>query len=106
MPDFLPFIDLKRYPLDAPDNESYATMLHDIRRDLEKDGCAVLKGFVKADHISALVEESDRAAPFAHNSKNRTNPYFTPDDETLSSPSQAPVFRSFQCIHSDRKSVV
>ena len=77
------YIDLKLYPLDRPDSSEYADLLSTIRSSLDEDGCAVLKGFVRAEVLSELVAESDRASPYAHDSRNRTNVYFSQDDESL-----------------------
>ncbi|MEM7216318.1 MAG: hypothetical protein AAF423_12310 [Pseudomonadota bacterium] len=77
------FVDIDKYPIDQPQSSGFERMLAGIRADLEKDGCAVLKGFVKPEMLPALVAESDDAAPHAHNSKNRTNVYFSQDDESL-----------------------
>lgn len=77
------FMDLERYPIDKPGLPAYQAMISTIRKELAKDGCAVLKGFVKAAHLPALVAEADKASANAHNSKNRTNPYFSKDDESL-----------------------
>ena len=53
----------------------------------------MLKGFVPADRIAALVAEADRVSPAAHRSYNRTNVYFTTDDPAL--PSGHPKRRFF-----------
>ena len=83
MVDATQYIDTDRYPLDKPGSDGFKAMIEAVRTDLRKDGCAVLKGFVKADAIAALVTEADRAAPFGHNSKSRTNAYFSQDDPSL-----------------------
>ena len=77
------YIDTHRYPLDNPGSDGFQAMIETVRSDLRKDGCAVLKEFVKADAIATLVAEADRAAPFGHNSKSRTNAYFSQDDPSL-----------------------
>ena len=50
---------------------------------MEKDGCAVLKQFLKPDAIAFLLQDAERAASFAHSSKNRTNAYFSQDDDNF-----------------------
>lgn len=77
------FIDTERYPVDRPDSDPFCAMMAEIHLKLADDGCAVLKGFLRKEALPELVGESDRAAPHAHNSRNRTNPYFTQDDDTL-----------------------
>ena len=76
------YIDLSRYPIDRP-GAARDAVVASARAALMSDGCAVLKGFLTADGIKAITEEADRAAPGAHKTFNRTNPYFTADDPTL-----------------------
>jgi hypothetical protein len=83
MPDARDFIDLARYPLDLPRSETYLGLIRWVRSSLELDGCAVLDGFVPFGRLPDLVAEADAAAPNGHRSRNRTNVYFTRDDESL-----------------------
>ena len=76
------FINLKDYPIDQ-DNEERSSLLASVRRDLQNDGCAVLKNFLTKQGIEALVSEADSVSQQAHRSFNRTNVYFTKDDPTL-----------------------
>ena len=39
------FVDLDRYPVDAPGSPGHAAMMAGLHAALERDGCAVLKGF-------------------------------------------------------------
>lgn len=73
-------VDLGRYPIDCPNSAAYDRLIDDIRRDLDKDGCAVLPGFVHEAGLSQLLTEAEAVAPSAHRSFNRTNAYFTKDD--------------------------
>ena len=82
-PDPTAYIHRARYPVDRPGSAEYATLLARVRAGLETDGCAVLKGFVRAEGIADLVAEADRVSPAAHRSYNRTNAYFTKDDPAL-----------------------
>ncbi|MEM7671626.1 MAG: hypothetical protein AAF317_21315, partial [Pseudomonadota bacterium] len=81
--DFSHLIDLSAYPLDRPRSLPYQRLLDGVQADLERDGCAVLKGFVRGTALPDLVAEADRAAPNAHRSFNRTNVYFSKDDPSL-----------------------
>ncbi|MEM7597942.1 MAG: hypothetical protein AAF382_09615 [Pseudomonadota bacterium] len=76
------FINLSDYPIHQRGAQRDA-VLTQVRDDLSKDGCAVLKGFLTAEGIAALTQEADRVAKHAHRSFNRTNPYFTKDDPGL-----------------------
>ena len=75
-------IDLERYPIerDGPERDA---VLAQVRADLARDGCAVLKGFLTPQGIKALTAEADGVAGQGHRSFNRTNVYFTQDDPSL-----------------------
>ncbi|WP_273499269.1 phytanoyl-CoA dioxygenase family protein [Lentibacter algarum] len=76
------FINLKTYPIGADGPERVA-LLESVRADLERDGCAVLKGFLTADGVAALTAEAESVSEQGHRSFNRTNAYFTKDDPDL-----------------------
>ena len=86
-------IDLESFPLNQPETEKLKQIVARARADLRRDGCAVLKGFLRPSGIGALVREADAAAPNAHASHSRTNAYFTKDDPDL--PPDHPVRRFF-----------
>lgn len=75
-------IDLARYPIDR-DGPAREAVLAQVRADLARDGCAVLKGFLTAGGIAALTAEADGVADKGHKSYSRTNAYFTKDDPNL-----------------------
>jgi hypothetical protein len=81
------FIDLQRYPIDqsGPGRDA---VIAEARDAIDSVGCAVLRGFVQAESLPAVVAECDRTAGFGHRNFNRTNPYFTAerDDLPLSHP--------------------
>ena len=76
------FINLKTYPIGADSPERVA-LLESVRADLERDGCAVLKGFLTADGVAALTAEAESVSEQGYRSFNRTNAYFTKDDPDL-----------------------
>ncbi len=76
-------VDLGRYPIDRPDSYGYRQLIADLRRDLDADGCAVLRSFVHEEGLERLIAEADEVAPKAHRSFNRTNAYFTQDDPSF-----------------------
>lgn len=86
-------IDLDRYPIHQTDSGEHHALVDRVRGDLARDGCAVLSGFVRPSAVAELVAEADHVAPFAHRSFNRTNAYFTEDDESL--PHEHPVRRFY-----------
>lgn len=71
-------VDTDRYPLHLPGPER-EQLLAQLREQLDTVGCAVLKQFIRAEHLPGLVAECDRVAPHGHRNFNRTNPYFTQD---------------------------
>jgi hypothetical protein len=76
------YVDLDRYPIDQPGPERDAVVAA-AREAIDSVGCAVLKGFVRAERLPEIVAECDRTAEFGHRNFNRTNPYFTVDREDL-----------------------
>ena len=82
MPDARQLIDLERYPIDRPGPERNRVITA-VRASLARDGCAVLKGFLTPQAITAITAEADQVADQAHRSFSRTNPYFTKDDPSL-----------------------
>lgn len=75
-------INLALYPIhkDGPKRDA---VLARVREDLERDGCAVLKGFLTQYGVEALTQEAESVSKMGHRSFNRTNPYFTKDDPNL-----------------------
>lgn len=76
------FIDLQRYPIDQPGGGRDA-VIAEAREAIDSVGCAVLRGFVRAESLPAIVAECDRTARFGHRNFNRTNPYFTAERDNL-----------------------
>jgi hypothetical protein len=72
------YIDTQRYPIEHA-GEARNALVAGLRAELEANGCAVLKGFIRAERLVELVAESDRAAAHGHRNFNRTNAYFTQD---------------------------
>ncbi|MCL5778971.1 phytanoyl-CoA dioxygenase family protein [Limibaculum sp. FT325] len=75
-------IDLGRYPIDRP-GPDLDERIAVVREALERDGCAVLRGFLTERGVAALAEEAERNAVHAHRNFTRTNAYFTGDDPGL-----------------------
>jgi hypothetical protein len=86
------FVDLDRYPIDRECKER-REVLTNAQTLIEADGCAVLKGFIRAEKIAELVVECDRVEKFGHRNFTRTNPYFLPDREDL--PNSHPLRRFY-----------
>lgn len=73
-------IDFDRYPIDTPERTA---LLAQVRADLDRDGCAILKGFLTPEGVAAIAAETDKVADKGHRSFSRTNAYFTADDPDL-----------------------
>ena len=77
------FINTENYPIHRVQTEKYAMLIDVIREQLEKVGCAVLPNFIRNECIDEFIAEADRVAENGHRSFNRTNVYFSTDDESL-----------------------
>ncbi|MDO6589297.1 hypothetical protein DS901_03395 [Loktanella sp. D2R18] len=75
-------INLADYPIHTCGPERDAVLAR-VWADLEKDGCAVLKGFLTPAGVAALTEEADGVADRGHSSFSKTNVYFSQDDPSL-----------------------
>ncbi|MEM7242850.1 MAG: phytanoyl-CoA dioxygenase family protein [Pseudomonadota bacterium] len=76
------FINLKDYPIHIA-GAARDRVIADVRADLAKDGCAVIKGFLTPAGVAALRVEADSVSDKGHRSFGRTNAYFTADDPGL-----------------------
>ncbi|MGB0968729.1 MAG: HalD/BesD family halogenase [Halocynthiibacter sp.] len=85
-------IDLARYPIDQPGSAPYTAMLEQVRADLAKDGCAVIRGFLTETGVAAAVAEADSVAHLGHRSYSRTNVYFSQEDTSLAADHPARQF--------------
>ncbi len=76
-------VDLARYPLDDLDGEGGRQLIETCRRQLDDDGCVVLKGFVPEQALARLERETERLSPEAHYNQTETNPYNSDGDPGL-----------------------
>ena len=90
--DPVELVDTHRYPLHQP-GAARQQLLAGLQEQLDTVGCAVLKQFIRTEHLPALVAECDRTAPAGHRNFNRTNPYFTKDHPDL--PATHPLRRFY-----------
>ncbi len=75
-------IDLDRYPINI-EGDDRDSLVSETRAKLVYDGCAVIKGFLSDEGVSALASEADSVSTKGHRSFNRTNAYFTKDNPKL-----------------------
>ena len=78
----LKLINLSDYPIDQPSGK-LSKVIDRVRADLEKDGCAIIRGFLSKEGVSELIKETTDVAHLAHHSSALTNAYFTADDPSL-----------------------
>ena len=90
--DPLDFVNTDRYPLHQAGAQR-ERLLAELQQELDAVGCAVLKQFIRAEHLPSLVAECDRVAACGHRNFNRTNPYFTKDHPEL--PTSHPLRRFY-----------
>jgi len=84
-------IDLVRYPIDELGGEAGRALIAQCRRQLDEDGCVVLKNFVPEAALARLEHETERLSPQAHYNQTETNPYNSAGDPSL--PARHPVNR-------------
>ena len=75
-------IDLDRYPINI-EGDDRDSLVSETRAKLVYDGCAVIKGFLSDEGVSALASEADSVSTKGHRSFNRTNAYFSKDNPKL-----------------------
>ncbi|SDN51284.1 HalD/BesD family halogenase [Vreelandella arcis] len=76
-------IDLERYPINELASSNGEAFIADCRRQLEADGCVVLKNFVPEEALARLERETERLSPDAHYNQTETNPYNSDGDPSL-----------------------
>lgn len=77
------FVDLERYPIDRLDGPAARELIDECRRQLDVDGCVVLKNFVPRQAVEQLEAETCRLSPEAHYNQGETNPYNSAGDPGL-----------------------
>lgn len=82
MLDGAALINLTDYPIHQK-GAARDAVLAQVRTDLARDGCAVLKNFLTPQGIAQLTQEAEGVADKGHKSFSRTNAYFTQDDPSL-----------------------
>ena len=67
------------YPIDCPGDSRRAAAVAQVRADLAKDGCAVIRNFFSEDGLAALVEEAEDRKPEAYYSPKKHNNVYLND---------------------------
>ncbi|MET1416648.1 hypothetical protein ABVF61_30555 [Roseibium sp. HPY-6] len=73
-------VDLEAYPLLAPNSLDYASAVKSAQAGLNNDGCARIEGFIRAEQLEQLREESMRLAPNVQVKQSRFTPYISVDE--------------------------
>lgn len=76
-------LDLDRHPVHQPESAGYAAAVAAAREALGRDGCAVIKDFLRPEAVRAISDEIVARKHTTHYSTQRINPYFhvTPNSE-------------------------
>lgn len=103
-PTALDAVDLARYPLGAPGSTGWRAAVAAARDQLAADGCAVLRGFVRASWRDRLRVEGEAVAPRAHYETRTVNVYNTGPDPDLPAdhPARVPLERGNAFVARDR----
>lgn len=76
-------IDLEQYPINELSSPAGKAFIAGCQRQLETDGCVVLKNFVPEAALDRLELETERLSPDAHYNQTETNPYNSDGDASL-----------------------
>lgn len=77
------YADAAAFPLAMPESPAYQALLADVRADLAKDGCSVLRGFIRPEWHSEIEAQGMAVAPHAHYDQETVNAYNIPLDADL-----------------------
>ncbi|WP_163576318.1 HalD/BesD family halogenase [Halomonas faecis] len=81
--DLSDIVDTARYPLHRPDDPALLETVETARAHLDREGCVVLRGFLRQDRLGRVREESARMAETSFYNTREVNAYFTADDPEL-----------------------
>lgn len=76
-------IDMRRYPIDRPNDPALKEIIAQARAGLAQDGCARIPGFIREDARERLAHETIALAPEALYSSEEYTPYGTAPDESF-----------------------
>ena len=83
-------VDHKRYPIGDIKNPLRGDVINEVKESLERDGCALLEGFLSSRGLAAILDEAMERRSLAYFSdENLTNAYFSDPDPSL--PESHPV---------------
>ncbi|MEX1214499.1 hypothetical protein [Saccharospirillum sp.] len=82
-PDYAGVVDLDRYPIHDLESNGGMMLIDSCRKELAKDGCCTLQGFIKPDAVKIMVELACQLESKAWVSDRSHNVYFEPLDTTV-----------------------
>ncbi len=74
-------LDLDRYPIHEPGSDAYISAVDVARRELRRDGCAVVKDLVRPAAVRTISDEIVARKHTTHYSTQQINPYFHVDHD-------------------------
>ena len=77
------FTNSSIYPLINQESTYYKNLIQSLRSELDKNGCAVLKQFIKPEWHNQIEREGERVAPLAYYKQETVNAYNLPLDAPL-----------------------
>jgi len=81
--DLSALIDTERYPLQDFSDPRLQAEIDRVRDDLKREGCALLRGFLRPEALDQAREEGRDLSPKSYYSSRRVNAWFTGDDPSL-----------------------
>ncbi len=76
-------INLNAYPIHETQSLKYKELVNKTKKELDRIGCCVIPNFIREESINRMKQEAERNLNKVHWTKDKHNPYFTKDDETL-----------------------
>jgi hypothetical protein len=81
--DLSELVDTDRYPLHDVDDPRLQAEIARVREDLDREGCAVLRGFLRPEALEQARDEGRELSAKSYYASRRVNAWFTSDDESL-----------------------
>lgn len=81
--DLSALVDTERYPLHDVNDPRLQAEIARVREDLDREGCAVLRGFLRPEALEQARNEGRELSAKSYYSSCRVNAWFTSDDQRL-----------------------
>lgn len=85
------FVHEENFPLQERESDTYKALIKDIKQDLQRDGCSVLKGFLRKQWHTQVEHEGEAIAPSAYYQTETVNAYNVPLDADLAADHPAKI---------------